>query len=123
MTLPSRPTRNFEVPQHRRCCVDRNLLARQALTQRAFADRLRLGGGQLLVQRVGVVTGHADLGEHRETDVVGELAELLDLRLAARLLAEEVVGGEAQHFQALRVLFRIQRLQAFVLRSGRTWRR
>ncbi|MNT16723.1 hypothetical protein D3C72_1518390 [compost metagenome] len=97
--------------------MDRNLLAGQALAQRAFADRLRLRGGQLLVQRVGVFTGHADLGEHREAHVVGQLAELLDLRLAARLLAEEVVGREAQHFQALRVLLRVQRLQAFVLRG------
>ncbi|KAG0959191.1 hypothetical protein G6F31_011899 [Rhizopus arrhizus] len=97
--------------------MDRDFLAGQALAQRAFTDRLRLRGGQLLVQRVGVLTGHADLGEHREADIVGELAELLDLGIAARFLAEEVVGGEAQHFQALRVLFRIQRLQAFVLRG------
>ncbi|KAG0753974.1 hypothetical protein G6F22_021221 [Rhizopus arrhizus] len=82
--------------------MDRDFLAGQALAQRAFTDRLRLRGGQLLVQRVGVLTGHADLGEHREADIVGELAELLDLGIAARFLAEEVVGGEAQHFQALR---------------------
>jgi hypothetical protein len=37
--------------------VDRNLLAGQALAQRAFTDRLRLRGGQLLVQRVGIFTG------------------------------------------------------------------
>ncbi|KAG0920520.1 hypothetical protein G6F32_015559 [Rhizopus arrhizus] len=80
--------------------MDRDFLAGQALAQRAFTDRLRLRGGQLLVQRVGVLTGHADLGEHREADIVGELAELLDLGIAARFLAEEVVGGEAQHFQA-----------------------
>ncbi|KAG1255780.1 hypothetical protein G6F68_010100 [Rhizopus microsporus] len=116
LAVAAAPAR-LEVPPHRRCRMDRDFLAGQALAQRAFTDRLRLRGGQLLVQRVGVLTGHADLGEHREADIVGELAELLDLGIAARFLAEEVVGGEAQHFQALRVLFRIQRLQAFVLRG------
>src|SRR6185312_12196494 len=42
--------------------------------------------GQVLVERVGLRPLHRDLGEEGEGRLVAELAELLDLRVAPRLL-------------------------------------
>ena len=47
-------------------------------------------------QGVGVPAVDVDLAEHVEGDVVLPRGELLDLGLGARLLAAELVAGEAQ---------------------------
>ena len=58
-----------------------------------------------------------DLGEHREGHVVGELAEVGDLRLVARLLMAELVAGEAEHGEAAVAEPPVQRLEPLVLRA------
>ena len=50
-------------------------------------------------QRMLVLARDLRLREHRELDAVVGPAELADLLLRARLLAGEVVGGEAQHHE------------------------
>src|SRR5207253_2130540 len=87
-----------------------------ALTEaQPVADGGGLGFGQCRVQRMLVRPKHRNLREHRAVHVVGQLAELLDLRLVTRLLALEVVGRESQHLQALRALGLVQRFEPFVL--------
>src|ERR1700712_5357095 len=62
------------------------------------------------------------LREHREIDIVGERAEARDLGLGAGLLPREIVGGEAQHGEALVVIFAVQRLQPLILRGEAAFR-
>lgn len=107
----------FEVPHHARRGVGGDAVTGKFLAHRALAGGVRMGAGQCPIQRVRLVASDGDLGKHREGDVVGELAELRDLRFAARLLAVEVVGRKRQHFQALCALVAIQRFQPFVLRG------
>ena len=68
-----------------------------AVLRAEVAGRL---GAQLLVQRVGVRAVDLDLGEHREGHVVGGLAEVLDLLVAAWLLLLELVAGKPEDLQA-----------------------
>ena len=55
---------------------------------------------QRLEERMGVRAVDLDLGEHRESDVVGELAEAGDLLLVPRLLVAELVAGKTEHGEA-----------------------
>src|SRR5271154_3818765 len=66
------------------------------------ADRSRPGArrGQVAVERAALLAGDPDLRHHREGDMVGRAAELLDLQVRARLLAEEVVRRHADDDQA-----------------------
>jgi PII-like signaling protein len=73
-------------------------------------------GPQVLVKRVRVGAVDVDLGQHREGDVVGGLAEVLDLGVGARLLLPELIAGEADDLQAPVPVVAVERLQAFVLR-------
>ena len=73
-------------------------------------------GRQLLVDRVAVVAVHVDLLEQREGHAVGGRAELLDLLRRARLLAHELVAGEADHREATVAVGLLQTLEALVLR-------
>ncbi len=59
---------------------------------------------------------HRNLLEHREFHFVGQAAELLNFRLGTRLLAEEVVGREPQHDEAVVAERFVQLLEALVLR-------
>jgi hypothetical protein len=70
----------------------------------------------VLEQRRGLRAVDVDLREHREGDAVIELAELLDLLLAAWLLAAELVAREAEHLEALAVQLAVELLEALVLR-------
>ena len=58
---------------------------------------------------------HVQLVEHRERDLILAGAELLDLRIGPWLLLSELVAGEAQHDQALVLVFLVKRLEARVL--------
>jgi PII-like signaling protein len=73
-------------------------------------------GPQVLVKRVRVGAVDVDLAQHREGDVVGGLAEVLDLGVGARLLLPELIAGEADDLQAPVPVVAVERLQAFVLR-------
>src|SRR5215204_2238587 len=59
--------------------------------------------------------GH-DFLEHREGDVVGELAERGDLLGRAGLLAAEIVARKPEHVEAFALHFTLQLLETFVLR-------
>ena len=58
--------------------------------------------------RLGAVD--VDLGEQRERDVVGQLAEAGDFRGVARFLPAELVAGKAEHDEAARAEVAIERL-------------
>src|SRR5690606_37732252 len=89
----------LEVPEDAgRCAAE--VLAGEAFAERAFARRLRLRRDQGRVERVLVVTGDGDLRVHRKLHGVGGSTEVRDLCITARLLAEEVVCGKAQDFEA-----------------------
>ena len=49
-------------------------------------------------------------------DPVVELAELCDLVFRARFLRAELIAGKAEHFEAARVHFFVERLEPLVLR-------
>ena len=104
---PSRSTRNL---------VKFHLIAFDA----EQARRLVL---QPLEQRIGVGAVDVDLGEHRKGDVVGQRAEIRDLGRVARLLRAELVAGKAEHLEAARAIFAVQRLQPLVLRREAAFRR
>ncbi len=57
------------------------------------------------VERVGGGAVDVDLGHHREVDVVGQRAEVGDLRGVARLLRAELVAGKAEDIEALVLVF------------------
>src|SRR5204862_5117481 len=57
-----------------------------------------------------------DLLEHRERDVVRQLAELRDLFGRARFLLTEVVARKAEYVERLPFHLTLQLLEAFVLR-------
>jgi hypothetical protein len=71
---------------------------------------------QELVERVAAGAVDLDLGEHREGDAELRLAEGLDLALAARFLATELVAREAEHGEAAPAELLVQLLQPRVLR-------
>src|SRR5690606_8726793 len=50
-----------------------------------------------LVERMRARSVDVDLREHRERDVVGQRAELLDLCFVARLLMAKLIAREAEH--------------------------
>src|SRR5690606_9416988 len=83
--------------------------------RRSRKGPLRLGGGQFCIQWMLVVTQDRDLRVQRKLHVVLGRAETLDLLVTARLLTLEVVGGKAQHFQALVPLAFVQGFQSGVL--------
>ncbi len=56
-----------------------------------------------------------DLLEHRKGNLILQGAELLDLFVASRLLAQKIVRGESQHFEAPVFESVVERLQSFVL--------
>src|SRR5262249_49116772 len=58
-----------------------------------------------------------DLLEHRERDIVGELAELLDLFGCARLLTTEIVARETQHIERPTLHLALQLLETVILRG------
>jgi hypothetical protein len=72
--------------------------------------------GQLRVHRVPARPVDFDLLEHRERHPVGGGAELLDLTSGARLLAAELVAGEADDREATAGVLLVQPLQPGVLR-------
>jgi hypothetical protein len=80
------------------------------------AQHARRFGFQVLPQWVRLVAVDVDLGEHREAHAVVLFAEGADLFLRARLLAAELVAGEAQHFEAAVVQFAVQGFESLVLR-------
>ena len=57
-----------------------------------------------LVDGLGLVAVDVGLAEDGEADAVVELAKLLDLVVGARVLAVELVAGEAKHDELVRVL-------------------
>jgi hypothetical protein len=74
-------------------------------------------GGQPLVQRVGLWAIDVDLGHHRETHTVVELAEAGDLFIAARILRAELVAGKTEHDETLGAPGLMQGFQ-----TGELWR-
>src|SRR5688500_6894546 len=90
----------------RRCITldDASVAADQELAEvpldRADAEEAALLILQPFPQRVRAVAVDVDLGEHREVNVVGERAEVLDLGFVAGLLMAELVAGKAKHHQA-----------------------
>jgi PII-like signaling protein len=88
-------------------------LVEAAVGRAEVAGRL---GPQVLVKRMCVGAVDVDLAQHREGDVVGGLAEVLDLGVGARLLLPELIAGEADDLQAPVPVVAVERLQAFVLR-------
>jgi len=88
-------------------------LVEAAVGRAEVAGRL---GPQVLVKRMRVGAVDVDLAQHREGDVVGGLAEVLDLGVGARLLLPELIAGEADDLQAPVPVVAVERLQAFVLR-------
>ena len=75
----------------------------------------RVGGAQVLIQRIGVGAVHVDLGEDREGHRVVRRAEVLNLGVGAGLLATELVAREAEHLKARAAELLLQRLEPFVL--------
>ncbi|MNI35793.1 hypothetical protein D3C73_898280 [compost metagenome] len=73
------------------------------------------GGGQALIQRRGLRTGHVHLFEHRELHTISKRAEILDLLFVTGLLPLEIVGREAEHCKSLAGVLLLQRFQTFVL--------
>ena len=67
------------------------------------------------VERVATVAVDLDFGEQRKADLVAGLAEVEDLLFGARLLAPELVAGEAEYAEF--GVFAVQFLQAAVLRG------
>lgn len=66
-----------------------------------------------------VLTVHVQLAQHGERDAVVQLAELLDLVVGAGVLAAELVAGEAEDGEVVRVLLLdglVQALEALELR-------
>src|SRR6266436_7572871 len=57
------------------------------------------------------------LRKQREVNIIVGRTKVRDLTVAARFLAFEIVGGEAEHLQALGSLVLIQALESRVLRS------
>ena len=71
---------------------------------------------QVLVERRRVLAVDVDLGEQRKRDAVVDLAERLDLLLAAGLLRAELVAGKAEDLEPLAVQLLVERLEPLVLR-------
>ena len=63
------------------------------------------------------VAVHVDLLHQREAHPIGGRAELLDLIGRPRLLAHELVAGEADHREAAVGVGLLQPLEPFVLRG------
>lgn len=63
-----------------------------------------------LKRRVRIRSIHIDLAQHRERDSVIDLAEFLDLIVAAGILSTELVARKANDLEVVRVLL----LQVFV---------
>jgi hypothetical protein len=61
----------------------------------------------------GIYSTHVDLAEHGERDAVVDLAEGLDLVVGARVLAAELVAGEAEELDVVGV-FLLQLLVDFL---------
>src|SRR5690348_18432392 len=57
-----------------------------------------------------------DLGEQGKAHGIIAAGELQELRLIARLLVAELIAREAEHAEAARPMFSIQRLETGVLR-------
>jgi hypothetical protein len=57
-----------------------------------------------------------DLRKEREGHAVVQLAERFDLFVATGLLVAELIAWKAEDFQAFAVVFRVEALQALVLR-------
>jgi hypothetical protein len=72
-------------------------------------------GGEGGVERVLARAGGDQLAVHRKLHAEVGGAEAGDLGIAARLLAGEVVGREAEHHQALVAVLLVELLQPFVL--------
>ena len=81
-----------------------------------LAGERRVRTRQRLVERMMIFAVHLQLGEHRESHIIFGRAEGLDIRFRPRLLMQKLVAREAQHHQALALVFLIQRLQLGVLR-------
>src|SRR5690348_12619664 len=74
-----------------------------------------------VVERARAGTVDLDFLEHREGDVVGQLAEARDLLRVARFLCTELVAGEAEHLEILIGELALQRFEPFVLRGEATF--
>src|SRR4051812_9764609 len=126
-TIGTRRERGLDVLGQRRGSVLRcialhhpAILADQELGEvpldRLDAEQARGFRRQPLVQRVRVAAVDVDLGHHREAHAVVALAELADLRIAARILRAELVAGEADHHQPAVLVGLVQLLQPAELR-------
>src|ERR1700733_9280085 len=71
---------------------------------------------QVLVKRVGAGPVDLDLAEHGERDVIGGLAEVLDLLVGSRLLPLALVARETEDLKAPVLVVAVERLKALVLR-------
>ena len=74
--------------------------------------------GQEPVERALVVALDRDFREQVERDFLVQATELLDVRVVARLLTAEVIGGKRQNLKALVLVFLEYRLQTGVLTWG-----
>ena len=66
-----------------------------------------------LEHRLRLLTIDICLPQHRKTDPVVQLTELLDLIIATRILAVELIAREAQYDELIRVLLRERLVQLF----------
>src|SRR5579863_2212805 len=70
---------------------------------------------EIPIQRMCAGAIDLDLGEQRKGHGVIAGAELQNLRLIARLLMPELIAGKAEHTEAARIEFLMQRLEARIL--------
>src|SRR4029077_20821695 len=83
------------------------------------ARAIRLGrlAGEPGIEGSAALPVDLDLREQRKRDAVARGAELLDVGVAARLLAAELIAGEAEDRETTRRVLGVELLQRFVLRG------
>ena len=72
---------------------------------------------EVYIERVRVAAVNLNLSEEGEGDVVGEIAEVFDLRLVPRFLMSKLVTGEAEDGKALFPVSAVERFQPGILRG------
>jgi len=111
--------RNGNVPQWHLVNSPRemaNLPKDASVANTLFMFVIGLLVGQVLVEIAFVFAFDRDLAEHRKRHAIVLAAELLNLFVAAGLLAQKVVGRKAQYFKTLIVVLVVELLQFVVLR-------
>src|SRR5580700_4770299 len=108
----------FEVPENLRLGIGLDAVAMQLFRERNVVNRDGLGlrGDQRSVERMLVGADDVDLAEHWKLDAVVECAEGLNLLIAARLLALEVVRGESGDDETLAFEPLVEPFESFILR-------